>query len=82
MEEPNKIETIPSREEIHKSDVTEYEMISKLQTKKNKLRKLLKEKGILVKGAHNDFDDYEYFSEAQYKELFTELLSECDLELD
>ena len=57
-------------------------MISKLQTKKNKLRKLLKEKGILVKGAHNDFDDYEYFSEAQYKELFTELLSECDLELD
>ena len=82
MEEPNKIETIPSRDEIHKSDVTEYEMISKLQTKKNKLRKLLKEKGILVKGAHNDFDDYEYFSEAQYKELFTELLSECDLELD
>lgn len=82
MEEPNKIETIPSREEMHKSDVTEYEMISKLQKKKNKLRKLLKEKGILVKGAHNDFDDYEYFSEAQYKELFTELLSECDLELD
>jgi hypothetical protein len=82
MEEPNKIETIPSREEMHKSDVTEYEMISKLQIKKNKLRKLLKEKGILVKGAHNDFDDYEYFSEAQYKELFTELLSECDLELD
>ena len=82
MEEPNKIETIPSREEKNKLDVTEYEMISKLQTKKNKLRKLLKEKGILVKGAHNDFDDYEYFSEAQYKELFTELLSECDLELD
>ena len=82
MEEPNKIETIPAREEMHKSDVTEYEMISKLQTKKNKLRKLLKEKGIIVKGAHNDFDDYEYFSEAQYKELFTELLSECDLELD
>lgn len=82
MEEPNKIETIPFREEMHKSDVTEYEMISKLQKKKNKLRKLLKEKGILVKGAHNDFDDYEYFSEAQYKELFTELLSECDLELD
>ena len=82
MEEPNKIETIPSREEKNKLDVTEYEMISKLQIKKNKLRKLLKEKGILVKGAHNDFDDYEYFSEAQYKELFTELLSECDLELD
>lgn len=63
-------------------DVNEYEMIAKLQTKKNKLRKLLKEKGILIKGAHNSFDDYEYFSEGQYKELFTELLSECELELD
>lgn len=76
-------ETIQTREEKYSLiNEAEYQMISKLQTKKNKLRKLLKEKGILVKGAHNDFDDYEYFSEAQYKELFTELLSECDLELD
>lgn len=79
----NQSEKLPTREEkyIYVNEA-EYEKISKLQTKKNKLRKLLKEKGILVKGAHNDFDDYEYFSEAQYKELFTELLSECDLELD
>ena len=60
----------------------DLELISKLQIKKNKLRTLLKEKGILVKGAVNDYDNYEYFSEAQYKELFTELLSECKLELD
>ena len=71
-----------TREELYKNDLTFFEYISKLQIKKNKLRKILKDKGILVKGAHNDFDDYEYFSEAQYKELFTELLSECGLELD
>ena len=51
-----------------------------LQQKKNKLRKALKEKGILPKGAKNDYDDYEYFSEAQYKELFTELFSQEGLE--
>ena len=37
------------------------------------------EKGILIKGAVNDFDNYEYFSEAQYKELFTELFSKCGI---
>ena len=51
----------------------------KLLTKLNDLRKLLMEKGILVKGAVNDFDNYEYFSEAQYKELFTELFSKCGI---
>ena len=51
------------------------EMIAKLQKKKNKIRKALKEKGILPKGAHNDYDNYEY------KELFTELFSEYGVEL-
>ena len=54
---------------------------SKLQTKKNNLRKLLKEKGILKKEGKNNYDKYKYFSEAQYKDLFTELFSECGLEL-
>ena len=54
---------------------------SKLQKKKNALRKALKAKGILKKGAVNDYDHYAYFSEAQYKELFTELFSEHGLEL-
>lgn len=54
---------------------------AKLQQKKNKLRKALKEKGILKKGGRNEFDKYTYFSEAQYKELFTELFSENELEL-
>ena len=58
------------------------ELNAKLQAKKNALRKALKEKGILKKGATNDYDHYSYFSEGQYKELFTELFSEYGLELN
>ena len=54
---------------------------SKLQQKKHNIRKILKERGILKKGGQNDYDKYQYFSEAQYKELFTELFAECKLEL-
>ena len=54
---------------------------AKLQQKKNALRKTLKDKGILKKGATNTYDKYSYFSEAQYKELFTELFSSHGLEL-
>lgn len=54
---------------------------AKLQIKKNALRKALKEKGVLKKGGKNDYSKYTYFSEAQYKELFTELFSEFGLEL-
>ena len=60
---------------------TWLELNSKLQAKKNALRKDLKSKGILKKGGQNDFDHYSYFSEAQYKELFTELFSKNNLEL-
>lgn len=54
---------------------------SKLQQKKHEVRKILKERGILKKGATNKYDNYSYFSEAQYKELFTELFANCKLEL-
>ena len=57
------------------------ELNAKLQKKKNSLRKALKEKGVLKKGGNNSFDRYSYFSEAQYKELFTALFSDCGLEL-
>jgi len=66
---------LPSRE------FREMDKIANLQKKKNELRKALHEKGILPKGAHNDYDNYEYFSEAQYKELFTELFSKYGIEL-
>lgn len=52
----------------------------KLQEKKNKIRLELADKGILSKGGHNDYDNYKYFSEAQYKLLFTELFSKNGVE--
>lgn len=60
---------------------TQLELNAKLQQKKNTLRKKLKEKGVLKKEARNDYDHYNYFSEAQYKALFTELFSDTGLEL-
>lgn len=57
------------------------ELNAKLQAKKNALRKKLNEKGVLQKEGENKFDKYKYFSEAQYKMLFTQLFSECGLEL-
>ena len=52
-----------------------------LQIKKNALRAELKDRGPQKKGGENKYDRYTYFSEAQYKELFTELLSKHKLEL-
>jgi len=72
---------LKNKENNLKQEEKKLELNSKLQIKKNKVRKLLNEKGILPKGAINEYDNYEYFSEAQYKELFTELLSHEGLEL-
>lgn len=54
---------------------------AKLQQKKNALRKELKNRGVLKRTGENSFDRYKYFSEAQYKTLFTELFSTFGLEL-
>lgn len=59
-----------------------FDLNAKLQQKKSKLRQLLKARGILQKKGNNKFDNYKYFSEAQYKELFTELFVEAGLELN
>ena len=67
---------------LEKLEIKEWlSLNAKLQKKKNALRKMLKDKGILKKGGTNEFDKYNYFSEAQYKELFTELFADCGLEL-
>lgn len=58
-----------------------FEYNAKLQQKKNALRAELSEKGVLKREGNNRFDNYNYFSEAQYKELFTELFSKHKLEL-
>lgn len=57
------------------------ELNAKLQSKKSALRKGLATRGILKRGGHNDYDNYTYFSEAQYKLLFTEFLPQYGLEL-
>ena len=59
----------------------ELALNAKLQQKKNKVRKALKTKGVLKREGENKFDRYKYFSEAQYKMLFTDLFSENGLEL-
>ena len=56
-------------------------MSANLQKKKNALRKELCERGILHREGKNAYDKYTYFSEAQYKALFTELFSKHGLEL-
>ena len=62
-------------------DKETLDLNAKLQQKKNALRKMLKEKGVLKREGNNDYSHYKYFSEAQYKELFTELFSAVGLEL-
>ena len=52
-----------------------------LQKKKNAIRKELKERGVLKRGGTNDYDHYKYFSESQYKTLFTELFATHGLDL-
>lgn len=54
---------------------------AELQKKKNALRKVLKDRGVLKREGNNTYDKYKYFTEAQYKTLFTELFSDCGLEL-
>lgn len=54
---------------------------SKLQQKKNSLRADLAQRGVLKREGNNTFDRYKYFSEAQYKALFTELFASHNLEL-
>ena len=58
------------------------ELNAKLQKKKSSLRKDLSERGILKREGNNSYDKYKYFSEAQYKELFTELFPKHGLELN
>ena len=56
-------------------------MNAALQAKKCTLRGMLAQMGVLKREGNNTFDKYKYFSEAQYKELFTRLLWESRLEL-
>ena len=74
-------QALPVAVELSKEQIAWMGYNAKLQQKKNKMRKMLNEMGILQRGGKNDYDKYSYFSEAQYKRLFTELMSECGLEM-
>ena len=68
---------------LEKLDVMKWlQLNAKLQQKKNALRGELAERGILKREGNNTFDKYKYFSEAQYKELFTDLFFKHKLELN
>lgn len=56
------------------------ELNARLQTKKQALRKALAANPP-IKDKTNDFDKYSYISEAEYKRLFTDLLTAHGLEL-
>lgn len=60
---------------------TYFSYNAKLAEKKNEVRKELASKGVLARDKVNTFDKYKYFSEAQYKLLFTDLFSKHGLEL-
>ena len=62
-------------------DIEKDSLNASLQQKKSALRSELAQKGILKREGKNSFDKYSYFSEAQYKELFTYLFSKYGLEL-
>ena len=62
-------------------DKEELALNAKLQQKKSKLRAALNQRGVLKREGQNIYDKYSYFSEAQYKQLFTELFSQHGLEL-
>ena len=71
-----------SSQVLDKLDAKEWLALNaKLQAKKNAIRKELNAKGVFKREGNNTFDKYKYFSEAQYKILFTQLLSENGLEL-
>ena len=47
----------------------------------NQVRKEIAEKGYIKKGGNNTFDNYKYFTEAQYKELMNTLFAKYGVEL-
>lgn len=57
------------------------ELNAKLNQKKNKARKELVKMGTLEKKGKNTYDNYKYFTEAQYKDVANKIITEAGLEL-
>ena len=73
--EENFVETIQEYEEKNKDlkdllDIKEWlSLNAKLSQKKNKARQELTKMGVLEKKGKNTYDNYKYFTEAQYKDF-------------
>lgn len=78
MAEDNKEVFLP---EVDTEKKDERALNALLQQKKNKVRLALASMGFLKKGGYNSYDEYNYFSESQYKKLFNELFSANRLEM-
>lgn len=63
------------------NELINYEGLISLSKKKNAIRKELCSMGMLINGETNEYDNYQYFSESQYKDLFTMLFSKHGIEL-
>lgn len=57
------------------------ELNAQLNKKKNLARKELVKMGVLEKKGNNKFDNYKYFTEAQYKDVANKILTNAGLEL-
>lgn len=53
----------------------------KITLKKNNVRKEIKKKGLLEREGYNEFYNYQYMTEAQFKKLFIDLLTKYKLDL-
>lgn len=69
----------PKETKSQKAEKTGLEKVG-LQWRKNQVRKELAELGVLKREGYNENAKYKFFSEAQYKALFTRLFAEHGIE--
>jgi hypothetical protein len=77
------VNKLPEEAVVYEGNINAHKEPSdnvRLQQKKNKVRALIAEMGFQKKGATNTYDKYDYFSEAQYKELIVGLFAKCGIE--
>lgn len=75
-------EVINNKNLIELMDIKDWlSLNAKLSQKKNKARQKLVEMGVLEKKGKNKYDNYKYFTEAQYKDVANKIFVEAGLEL-
>ena len=72
-------QSIPAGPEPLQEDVVDYFKLG-LQWRKNQVRQELSDLGVLKRDGYNENAKYKFFSEAQYKALFTKLFAKHGIE--